>query len=67
MMASLTVWKFPTVTGADQALATLAQQQQQQLITIQDAELVTWPKEATKPTTRRLNDLTGPGALNGAF
>ena len=66
-MATLTVWRFPTADGAEGALSTLKSLQQQQLITIQDAELVTWPSGARKPITRHLDDLTGAGALSGAF
>jgi uncharacterized membrane protein len=66
-MATLSVWKFPTATGADQAITTLESLQKQQLITIHDAAIVTWPAEKKKPKTRQLQHLTGVGALGGAF
>jgi uncharacterized membrane protein len=66
-MATLTVLKFPTATGADEMLGTLEGLQKQQLITIQDAAIVTWPAGKKKPKTRQLNSLAGIGALQGAF
>src|SRR3954464_13147693 len=66
-MARLTVLKFPTVNGADTMLGTIQSLQKQQLITIHDAAIVTWPAGKKKPKTRQLNSLAGAGALTGAF
>ncbi|SRR5581483_11719663 len=66
-MATLTVLKFPSAEGADQLLGTLQRLQAQQLITVQDAAIVTWPAGAKKPKTRQLRNLAGAGALGGAF
>jgi uncharacterized membrane protein len=66
-MATLTVLKFPTSDGADMMLGTIQSLQKQQLITIHDAAIVTWPGGAKKPKTRQLNNLAGVGALQGAF
>ena len=66
-MATLTVLKFPTASGADEMLSVLEGLQKQQLITIQDAAIVTWETGKKKPKTRQLNSLTGFGALQGAF
>ena len=66
-MATLTVLKFPTADGADSMIATMQSLQKQQLITINDAAIVTWPQGAKKPKTRQLNNMAGLGALNGAF
>jgi uncharacterized membrane protein len=66
-MATLTALKFPTAEGADQLLGTLEQLQKQQLITIQDAAIVSWPAGKSKPKTRQISNLTGAGALTGAF
>src|SRR5437588_10568682 len=66
-MTTLTVLKFPTADGADMMLDRLQQLQLQQLITVQDASIVTWPVGAKKPKTRQLNSTTGAGALGGAF
>lgn len=66
-MATLTVWKFGTPEGADQALGKLEQLQKQNLIEVLDAAVVSWPEDKSKPKTRELGRLTGPGALWGGF
>ena len=66
-MASLTVWKFDTPDGADQALAKVESLSKQQLITVQDAAVVSWPEGKKKPKTRQAVNLAGLGALQGAF
>src|SRR3954449_5936652 len=66
-MATMTVWKFPTVNGAAIAENTLKDLQRKELIQIHDAAMVTFPEGAKKPKTRQLNNLTGAGALGGAF
>ena len=66
-MTTLTVWKFPDAEGADRGEATLEQFQQEGLITIHDAAVVSWPPGAKKPKTRQLNDLAGTRALAGSF
>ncbi|WP_067817638.1 DUF1269 domain-containing protein [Nocardia inohanensis] len=67
MAATLTVWKFPTATGAAEAIAALEELQREQLVTVHDGAVVSWPAEAKKPKTRQLRSLTGAGALGGAF
>ena len=66
-MASLTVWKFETPDGAQEALNKLVALSKQQLITIGDAAIVTWPAGAKKPKTKQAQSTTGAGALGGAF
>jgi uncharacterized membrane protein len=66
-MATLTVWKFPTASGADEAVRTLEQLQAQELIKVHDAASVSWPPDKKKPRTKQLNNLAGAGALGGAF
>jgi uncharacterized membrane protein len=66
-MATLTVLKFPTASGAEDMLGMLEGLQKQQLITIQDAAIVSWPVGKKKPKTRQLHNLAGFGALEGAF
>jgi uncharacterized membrane protein len=39
----------------------------QQLIQIHDGAILTWPAGASKPKTKQLADMTGVGALGGAF
>ena len=38
-----------------------------QLINLHDAAIVTWPDGKKKPKTKQLTDLSGVGALSGAF
>ena len=66
-MATFTVWKFHTADGADNALGTLERLQSEETIKVQDAAIVTWPEGKKKPKTRHLSNLTGAGALGGAF
>ena len=66
-MATLTVWKFQTPLGAEQAENTLETLSKQELIKIHDAAIVSFPEGAKKPKTRQLNNLTGGGALGGSF
>ena len=66
-MSTLTVWRFPTAEGAENALDLLRQLQKQQLMSIADAAYVTWPEGRKKPKTKDLGSLTGAGALGGGF
>lgn len=66
-MATLTVWKFDSADGAQQALGKLESLSKQQLITIQDAAMVTWPEGKKKPKTKQALNLAGAGAVQGAF
>ncbi len=66
-MATLTVFKFPSSSGARAALGTLEALQKQQLITIHDAAIVQWPADKRKPQTEQLHNMTGAGALSGTF
>jgi len=66
-MANLTVWKFDTPDGAQAAENTLKALSKQELITIHDAAIVTWPEGKKKPKTQQLTSITGAGAVGGAF
>src|SRR6266508_726999 len=66
-MGTLTVWKFNTPDGAEQAIGTLESLQKQALIKVNDAATVSWPADKKKPKTRQLASTTGAGALGGAF
>ena len=66
-MASLTVWKYSTPEGAGQALTKLCELSKQQLISVQDAAIVSWPVGSKKPKTHQMASTTGAGALGGAF
>ena len=64
---ALTVWKFNTPEGAEQAKEKLVGLQKQQLIQVQDVVVVTWPEDKDKPKTKQAVNLAGVGALDGAF
>jgi uncharacterized membrane protein len=66
-MATLSVWKFNDVSGAQQAESKLLHLQTQELIQVQDAAVVSWPADAKKPKTSQLNNLAGAGVLGGTF
>ncbi|MFN3334188.1 MAG: DUF1269 domain-containing protein [Caldilinea sp.] len=66
-MATLTVLKFGAPDGAAQALSSLQAMQKQQLITILDAAMVTWPEGKKKPKTRQMFSTSAAGAMGGAF
>ena len=66
-MATLTVWKFETTTGADEASETLKELARQNLLVLHDAATVVWEEGKKKPKTRQLASTTGAGALGGSF
>jgi uncharacterized membrane protein len=66
-MSALTVWKFESTGGAQDALDTLAGLQRQQLIQVLDAAVVSWEVGKKKPKTRELRDTKKAGALGGGF
>jgi uncharacterized membrane protein len=66
-MSALTVWKFESADGAQEALDVLADLQRQQLIEVLDAAVVSWEVGKMKPRTRELRDTRKAGALGGGF
>jgi uncharacterized membrane protein len=66
-MATLTVWKFDTPFGADEAELKLKRLSEQHLITLHDAALLIWAKGAKRPKTRQLHHRASKGALGGSF
>jgi len=66
-MATLAVLKFDTPSGAQETLQVIQQLGKQELVTLQDAAIVTWTEGKKKPKTEQLHSLGGFGALNGAF
>jgi len=66
-MATITGYTFDTAEGAGKMVDLVQDLTKQQLITLQDAAIVTWPKDKKKPKTKHLDDMTGAGALGGAF
>ena len=66
-MTTITGFKFDTADGAGKMVDLVQDLSRQQLITLEDAATVTWPKGKKKPKTKHLENMTGPGALGGAF
>ncbi|WP_018680923.1 DUF1269 domain-containing protein [Actinokineospora enzanensis] len=66
-MTTLTVWKFHTAEGAEQAQRSLERMRREGTLTLVDAAVVTWPVGDKKPRTRQLHSLVGSGALTGTF
>ena len=66
-MATLTAFRFDSVDGADSALRVVPMLQEQDLITILDAALVSWPKGKNRPSTRQVVLPTGTQLLYGTF
>jgi uncharacterized membrane protein len=66
-MATVTVVKFGTADGANNALVKIRDLQKQHLIKVHDAAIVTWPAGKKSPRTKQLVDLVSIGALSGMF
>ena len=66
-MATLTVWRFNNPEGAGRAVGILEGLQKQDLITVHDAAIVSWPIDKKRPKTKQLHNLAGVGALSGSF
>jgi uncharacterized membrane protein len=66
-VATLSVLKFNDLNGADRVLLALQGLQERQMITLEDAAVVSWPQGNKKPTTRQLHSTAGAGAGWGAF
>ena len=66
-MATLSVLKFNDPYGADRVLVALQGLQERQMITLEDAAVVSWPQGNRKPKTRQLHSTAGAGAGWGAF
>jgi uncharacterized membrane protein len=66
-MATVTVLKFATAEGANNALSRVQDLQKRQLIKLHDAAIVSWPAGKKSPKTKQLVDLVGIGAMSGMF
>jgi uncharacterized membrane protein len=65
--AALTVFKFSTPEGAQEAIGVLEALQKQELIRIDDYATVSWPIGDKKPKTHQAYNAVGAGALGGTF
>jgi uncharacterized membrane protein len=66
-MATLTVWKFNSPSGAENALALLERMQKEELVQVNDAAYVYWQEGRKKPKTEQLHKMAGAGAMGGSF
>jgi uncharacterized membrane protein len=66
-MATVTVLKFPSAEGANDALDRVQTLQKQHLIKLHDAAIVSWPAGKKSPKTKQIVDLVGLGAMSGMF
>jgi uncharacterized membrane protein len=66
-MASLTVWGFSDAGSAERVRDKVVALQKQELITIHDAVVVTWPADQKKPKTKQALSTAAVGASGGAF
>ena len=66
-MATLTVWKYDTTYGADQASERLLDLSRVGVVQVHDAATVVWEKGRKKPRTHQLASPTAAGALGGSF
>ncbi len=66
-MATLSVLKFSDPYGADRVMVALQGMQERELITLEDAAVVSWPQGNKKPSTHQLHSMAGAGAGWGAF
>jgi uncharacterized membrane protein len=66
-MSSLTVWKFRSTDGAQEALSLLTDLLGRQLIAVLGAAVVSWEIGHRKPCARELRGIGQHGALGGGF
>ena len=66
-MATLSVLKFNDPYGADRVLVALQGLQEREMITLEDAAVVSWPQGNRRPKTHQLHSTAGAGAGWGAF
>lgn len=66
-MSALTVFKFSTPNGAQQAIGVLESAHEQGLLFIDDYSIVSWPEGAKKPNTFQATTPIGKRALEGTF
>ena len=66
-MATLSVLKFDDPGGAYRVLIALQGLQEREVITLEDATVVSWPEGNNKPKASQLHGTSDVGAISGAF
>jgi uncharacterized membrane protein len=66
-LATLSVLKFNDPYGAERVMIALQGMQEREMITLEDAAVVSWPQGNKKPKTHQLHSTAGAGATWGAF
>jgi uncharacterized membrane protein len=66
-VATLTVWRFDTTAGAEQAAAILDDLERAGAVVVQDSATVAWEVGKKKPRTRQRTSTAAAGALGGGF
>jgi len=66
-VATLTVWRFDTTEGAEQAAGILDDLERADVVVVEDAATVAWEVGKRKPRTRQRTSAGAAGALGGGF
>jgi uncharacterized membrane protein len=66
-MTAFTVWKFDGPDGAEHAASVLKDCERDGLVKILDHAVVSWPKDASHPTTKQSHEESWRGTGWGAF
>ena len=66
-MGAITVLRFPTAEGAEEAMERIRERQRQHPVELHDAALVSWAAGARSPGTRPITDLRTTQAAGGVF
>jgi uncharacterized membrane protein len=64
---TVSIWRFDTSEGAEDAMRTLERLQTRRLIAIDDAAVVAWSAESRRPHCYQVGTAAGTSALSGAF
>ena len=67
MANTLSVWKFDSLEGAENAQQRVVELEKRNLIVVHDAATVSWAPDAKNPQTKHLKSLVKKRALGGAF
>ena len=66
-MNTVSIWRFDTSEGAEDAVSALERLQTRRLITIDDAAVVVWSAGSRRPHCYQVGTAAGTSALSGAF